>query len=132
MVALQRNISVSAIRQIDRELLSLPPVESPVECRFTPGLMSRQVLMPAGSAYRSKVHITEHQYVVSQGSCFVSENGGPKILLNAPYHGITKPGTWRTLFIITDCIWTTFHPTSKTTVEEVESDIIKPLDDLKT
>ncbi len=85
--------------------------------------------MPAGSAYRSKIHKTEHQYVVSQGACFVSENGGPKFLLNAPYHGLTKPGTWRTLFIITDCLWTTFHPTDKSTVEEVEADIIQPLED---
>jgi hypothetical protein len=126
MVATQEIVAMGVI---DRELLNLPSVESPVNCRFTPGLMSREIFMAAGNAYRSKIHKTEHQYVVSQGSCFVSENGGPKFLLNAPYHGITKPGTWRALFIITDCIWTTFHPTDKTSVEEVESDIIKPLKD---
>ncbi|HEX2900704.1 MAG TPA: hypothetical protein VHS96_13360 [Bacteroidia bacterium] len=120
-------VETSAIRAIDKELSGLPPVESPVVCRFTPGLMSREVFMPAGSAYRSKIHNTEHQFIVSQGACFVSEKNGPKFLINAPYHGITKPGTWRTLFIVTDCIWTTFHPTDKTTVEEVEADIIASL-----
>jgi hypothetical protein len=133
MVAIQnesRIVNASTIAAIDAELSRMPPVESPVECRFTPGLMSRQVFMPAGSAYRSKIHKTEHQYIVSQGACFVSENGGPRFLLNAPYHGITKAGTWRSLFIITDCIWTTFHPTNKTTIEEVEADIIQPLEEL--
>ncbi len=127
MVAELQPLDAVAIRSIDQELSRLPSVESPIECRFTPGLMSRQVFMPAGSAYRSKIHKTEHQYIVSQGSCFVSENGGPKFLLNAPYHGTTKAGTWRTLFIIQDCLWTTFHPTTKTTIEEVESDIIQSL-----
>jgi hypothetical protein len=134
MVAVKSELRIlgsNTISSIDAELNRLPPVESPVECRFTPGLMSRQVFMPAGSLYRSKIHKTEHQYIVSQGACFVSENGGPQVLLNSPYHGITKPGTWRTLFIITDCVWTTFHPTNKTSVEEVEADIIQPLEDIQ-
>lgn len=127
MLAVQE---LPAINEIDQVISAMPPIESPVNCRFTPGLMSREIFMPAGSAYRSKIHNTEHQFIVSQGSCFVSENGGPKFLLNAPYHGLTKAGTWRTLFIISDCIWTTFHPTDKTSVEEVESDIITPMKDL--
>ncbi len=131
MVAVQeRPIDVSAILAVDAELSTLPEAKTEVLCRFTPGMMSRQIFMPAGSAIRSKIHKTEHQFIVSQGSCFVSENGGPKFLLNAPYHGHTKAGTWRTLFIIQDCVWTTFHPTEKTTVAEVESDIMKPLEDL--
>lgn len=128
MVALAKK-QILGIALIDREISRMPEVEAPANCRFTPGLMSREIFMPAGGAFRSKIHKTEHQYIVSQGSCFVSENGGPKFLLNAPFHGLTKPGTWRTLFIITDCIWTTFHPTEKTSVEEVEPDIIKPLED---
>lgn len=129
MVALKKHVSLDVIRGVDREIAAMPRVEAPAECRFTPGLMSRQIFMPAGSAHRSKIHKTEHQFIVSQGACFVSENGGPKFLLNAPYHGITKPGTWRTLFIVTDCVWTTFHPTSKTTVAEVEADIIASMED---
>lgn len=125
-VAEIRSVDVTAINEIDREISAMPPSEAPVVCRFTPGLMSRQIFMAAGSAHRSKIHLTEHQFIVSQGSCFVSENGGPRFLLNAPYHGLTKPGTWRSLFIINDCVWTTFHPTTKTTVEEVEADIIAP------
>ena len=126
-----RLVDPQLIEEIDREIMSMPEVDAPATHRFTPGLYTRQIFMPAGSAHRSKIHKTEHQFIVSQGSAFVSENGGPRFLLNAPYHGITKPGTWRALFIIQDCVWTTMHPTDKTTVEEVERDIIAPLEDFK-
>lgn len=126
-----RTVDLTAISSIDGEIARMPPVESPVTGIFTPGLYTRTIFMPAGSAHRSKIHRTEHQYIISQGACFVSENGGPRILYKAPFHGITKPGTWRTLFIIMDCIWTTMHPTDKTTVEEVEADIIASMEDVK-
>lgn len=128
---ISRPVDVTQIAAIDRELAAMPPAEAPVKHIFTQGLYTRTIFMPAGTAIRSKIHKTEHQFIVSQGACFVSENGGDRVLLVAPYHGITKPGTWRTLFIIMDCVWTTMHPTDKTTVEEVEKDIMQPLEDLQ-
>lgn len=122
---------MTAIESVDREISAMPPVSCDATCIFTPGLMTRTIRMAAGNAYRSKLHLTEHQYVISQGACFVSENGGPRMLYVAPFHGITKPGTWRTLFIVMDCIWTTMHPTDKKTVEEVEADIIQSMEDIK-
>lgn len=123
-------VDVDAIAAADKRVLQAgPSAECPVVGRFTKGLYTRQVLMRAGTAIRSKIHNTEHQYIVSQGAALVSENGNPQVMLVAPYHGITKPGTWRTLFIIMDCVWTTMHPTEKTTVEEVEADIIAQMKD---
>jgi len=126
-----RTVDLTAISNIDSEISRMPPVVSPVTGIFTKGLYTRTIEMPAGSAHRSKIHKTEHQFIISQGACFVSENGGPRILYKAPYHGITRPGTWRSLFIIMDCIWTTMHPTDKTTVEEVEADIIASMEEVK-
>ncbi len=117
-------------RNFAAELGALPETDAPVQNVFTPGLMTRTIFMKAGSAHLSKVHAKEHQFVVLQGACMVSENGGPNVMLVAPYRGITKPGTWRKLFIIMDCVWVTMHPTDKTTVEEVEADIIRPLAEL--
>lgn len=121
---------VSDYRNFSAELEALPPTEAPAKNIFTPGLMTRSIFMPAGSAHLSKIHNSEHQFVILQGACLVSENGGPQVMMVAPYHGITKPGTWRKLFIIMDCVWLTMHPTSKTTVEEVEADIIRPIESL--
>lgn len=94
--------------------------------RKTPGLMSRELRMNAGSEYLSKVHNSEHQFVISHGSAIVSENDGPPVLMVAPYHGITKPGTWRHLFMPMFCVWTTFHATKAETLEELENEIIQP------
>jgi len=98
----------------------------PLVHTFTPGLYSRQILMPAGAILTSKVHRTEHQYVVSKGSLWVySGVDGPQYL-QAPHSGVTKPGTRRLLVIEFDTIWTTFHPTSLTDVEEIEHEILEP------
>lgn len=130
MVATQETkLEQADYRDFYAELAALPPTDAPVENVFTPGLMTRKIFMKAGSAHLSKKHGTEHQFVIMQGACLVSENGGPNVLMVAPYHGITKPGTWRKLFIIMDCVWLTMHPTDKTTVEEVEADIIRSMSD---
>jgi hypothetical protein len=126
-----RPVSVDAIREVDRQIGSLPPAEGEVVNTFTPGIMTRRWFGAAGTRHRSKIHNTKHQYVVIQGACLVSENGGPTVMVVAPFHGITEPGTWRDLFVIMDCVWLTMHPTDKTTVEEVEKDIIQPLEELK-
>jgi len=85
----------------------------PVHCltthMFTDGMYIREIFMPAGSLITSKVHKTEHPYIVSYGKVAVSIDGDDWDEITAPYTGITKPGTRRVLYIIEDCIWTTFH-----------------------
>lgn len=117
-------VGAPLISSVHREIASLPPTEAPVDNTFTPGIMTRRIFMPAGSRHLSKIHKTRHQFVILQGAALVSHNGQPPIMMVAPYHGITEPGTWRELFIIMDCVWLTMHPTNKTTVAEVEADII--------
>ena len=65
--------------------------------------------MPAGSLITSKIHKTEHPYIVSYGKVAVSIDSEDWYEITAPYTGITKPGTRRVLYILEDCIWTTFH-----------------------
>ena len=78
--------------------------------RFTPGLYIREIYMPAGSVLSTKIHKTEHPFVISAGKVSVySGNDGPQYI-EAPYTGITKPGTRRFLVVHEDTIWTTFHP----------------------
>ena len=85
----------------------------PVHCltthMFTDGMYIREIFMPAGSLITSKVHKTEHPYIVSYGKVAVSIDGDDWNEITAPYTGITKPGTRRVLYILEDCIWTTFH-----------------------
>lgn len=91
---------------------------------FCPGLYARTVFMPAGTVLTSKIHKTQHFFVVSKGSCTVSNSHGERELISAPYLGVTMPGTKRALLIHEDCIWTTFHATDLTDVAEIERTIL--------
>jgi len=58
-----------------------------------------------------------------KGSATVISDEGIQ-LIEAPYQGITKPGTQRVLYIHEECVWTTVHATNKSKVEDVVEDVI--------
>lgn len=100
-------------------LASAPAVDLPVEHRFTPGLYIRTIHMPAGTLLTSKIHRTEHPYVVTRGrvSVYIPDRGVEH--LEAGHMGITQAGTRRLLYIHEDTVWTTFHP-NPDDVEDLE------------
>lgn len=101
-------------------------VDLPLVHRFTPGLYAREIFMPAGTLLTSKIHKTEHPYVVLSGrvSVYIPDKGVEHI--EAPYVGVTEPLTRRVLYIHEDCRWVTFHPNPEDeTVEEIEERIIE-------
>lgn len=98
----------------------------PLTHRFTPGLYTREIFMPAGTIITSKIHKTEHPFVVSKGRLWVLVEGGEWEHIEAPHTGITRPGTRRLLFVEEDTIWTTFHPTPLTDLDAIEAAIIEP------
>lgn len=115
------------IGQLEAALVAtFPAAECPVIHRFTPGLYIRETHLPAGAIITSKIHKTEHPFVITRGRVSVySENDGVQHL-HAPHTGITRPGTRRILVIHEDTVWTTFHPTPHTDVARIEADIIEP------
>ncbi|HXC35826.1 MAG TPA: hypothetical protein VNV43_08120 [Candidatus Acidoferrales bacterium] len=112
----------------------MPQAELPLTHRFTPGMYIRTIFMPAGALVISKIHRTQHPFVVTKGRCLVWEGQVAPAQSNcvreirAGHIGITMPGTRRILYIYEDTEWTTFHATDKTTPEAVEADIIEPHD----
>lgn len=119
----QTNERVDAVH---RYLASLPAVDLPITNRFAPGCYAREMLLPKGVMAISKVHKTEHFFVMLAGKMSVwdAENGVQQVC--AGHVGITKPGTRRIGFAHEDCRWVTFHPTDKLDVEEIEAEIIEP------
>lgn len=111
---------------IHRFCTTLPPADCPVTHRFTPGLYVREIFMPKGSLVISKIHRTEHPFVVLSGEAAVWDERNGVQSLRAGHVGITQPGTRRILYIKEDCRWVTFHPTSSTDVAAIEQDIIEP------
>lgn len=110
---------------------NLETIDFPLVHRFTPGIYAREIFMPAGALVVSKIHLTEHPYVVSKGRISVwTESEGTQEIV-APFTGITKPGTRRLLIVHEDTIWTTFHATDKTDVNEIEREILMPENQLE-
>lgn len=117
------------INGLERELVDrFPPVECPVVNTFTPGLYSRKTTMPAGSIVTSKIHKTEHQFVVLAGRCKVYTEEAGVVEYKAGDSGITKPGTRRVLVMLETTTWMTFHPTDETDIGVIEEQIIEPHD----
>jgi len=115
------------INQLERRMVAeLPPVECTVEHIFTPGLYQRRITMPAGALITSKIHRTEHPFVITKGKVSVWTDDDGELLLLAGHHGITKPGTRRVLYIHEETVWTTYHPTVETDLEKIEAAIIEP------
>lgn len=103
----------------------LEAVDLPLKHQFVPGMYIRTIFMPAGTLLTSKIHKTEHPFVVTKGVAIVRLPGGEVERLKAGHIGITKPYTRRTLYIEEDCTWTTFHITDSTDLTEIEEELIE-------
>ena len=97
----------------------------PLKHTFTPGLYIRQIFIPARTILTSRIHLTEHPYVISKGDISVWTKEVGTVRLRAPYSGVTRPGTRRLLFAHEDTIWTTYHPTMETDVDAIVNNITK-------
>lgn len=107
------------IDKLEAEMVSNHPiVDCPLIHRFTPGLYIREIFMPKDTLITSKIHKTSHPFTVSKGRLIVNIDMREWVGIEAPYTGITRPGTRRVLYIIEDCIWTTYHPLAWITGKE--------------
>lgn len=114
------------INAMERLIAASPQLEIQPVHRFTPGLYIRELTMPKGALFTSKIHKTEHPFIVSKGRCKVyTESAGVEEIV-APYFGITKAATRRVLLIEEETTWTTFHPTTLTDLKAIEEAIIEP------
>lgn len=98
----------------------------PTTHTFTKGLYCRQIFMPAGDLVISEIHETQYQFVVLMGSISVWTWPKGWNRIEAPFAGVTEPGTRRILLIHEDCVFQTYHPTleGETTHEQVEARIL--------
>lgn len=123
---LQDTTFAGKIDALEATLATLPQVEMEVVHRFTPGLYIREIHIPAGTMLTSAEHKTEHPFVLSKGRIIVTSDNEGRLIYEAPFTGVTMPGTRRALYAETDVIWTTFHVTSETDVEKIGEQILAP------
>lgn len=96
---------------------------SKLEHKFADGTYIRTITMPKNMIIMSAIHLIEHPFFVMKGSATVISDEGVQ-LIEAPYQGITKPGTQRVLYIHEECVWITVHATDKNKIEDVVEDVI--------
>ena len=90
-----------------------------LEEALTPGIYTRKLTMLPGALIFSKIHLQEHPFVITKGKVSVYD-GEKCITIEAPYNGITKPGTKRVLYVHDETVWITFHPVENETLEDCD------------
>lgn len=98
----------------------------PVAHGFIPGFYVRTIFMPANRVITSAIHKTTHPFFIPTGDVIVGSEKDGEIRYQGPVHGITTPGTRRILRTLADTVWTTYHRTNKTNLEEIIADLIEP------
>ena len=96
---------------------------APLKHTFVDGAYVRQIVMPKGMLLTSKIHKKLHPYFIMKGDVSVLTEEGV-VRLRAPYHGITKPGTKRVLYMHEDTTWITVHVTNNKNLDKIEQEII--------
>jgi hypothetical protein len=104
-------------------LVDGPQIDPKMEHTLLDGMYIRRIYLPEGSYAISKIHNTEHPFVILKGKVLVRSNFGVR-LYKAPFRGITKPGTRRVLLMLEDVVWETYHPTNLKSVTEIMDAIL--------
>lgn len=110
-----------AINRWERQAAEGPQQMMPLDHVFTPGLYTRIIFIPAGTKCTTRIHLTEHPYVILSGTVAVWADGSGWHTIGAPFVGVTKPGTRRVIYAISDTIWMTTHanPENETDWEKI-------------
>lgn len=97
-------------------------VECPLTHRFTSGLYSRELLVPADTIVMGQIHKTEHMLVANGDFEYITEEGSERITGFKVF--ITKPGIKRLVKTYADTTFITFHATHTTDTDELEKELI--------
>ena len=127
MIVLQPESPLVTTEEFDRfeaELAKYQPMEEILKHYFANGMYARELTIPAGSMLTGKIHRYEHLASVSSGEVTVWSKQYGVCRIKAPCTFVSASGTRRVIYAHTDTIWTTFHVTDKTDLEEIEEEII--------
>lgn len=102
----------------------LPPVPIGLRHYLADGIYAREMSVSKGSFVSGLTHRKEHVCVVSKGRIVVWTEDGMREVA-APFTMVTKPGAKRVGVALEDTVWTTFHATSLTNLDDIEREMIE-------
>jgi hypothetical protein len=126
MNEIERPIGRDAICALQAAMAQLPQAELPTEHFFADGMYCRFLPRPAGTLIVGKVHRKEHLYIVCCGTVQVTQGDGAAREITGPAVLVSKPGTKRAVFAVTDATCLTVHRTDSTDLDEIEAELIEP------
>lgn len=97
----------------------------PLNHSFSNGIYVREITIPAGMFIVGKIHKHEHPNFLLKGTVMVVTEDGIEEM-TAPRSMISKAGTKRALYAVTELVWTTIHhnPTNTQDLQELEKIVI--------
>jgi hypothetical protein len=113
------------VEALQDELLKLTQYEPKTDHYFHGGMYCRKVFRHAGVLVIGKVHKKEHFYLILSGTVAITDGNGTVEQVTGPHLFLSKPGTKRAVFAVTDATCMTFHATEYSTVEEAESQLVE-------
>jgi hypothetical protein len=122
MNAVAKSVDREAVERLEREIQKLPQVDCSVRHYFAPGMAAREMTIPAGVVITGAVHRHEHLCTVSKGRIVVSTDDGMRELA-APCTIVSKAGAKRVGYAIEETVWTTYHVTNVTDIDQLIEEI---------
>lgn len=113
------------IDRLQAELSKLPQFEPETKHYFHGGMYCREVFRPAGALIVGRVHKKEHFYYVVSGTVAITDGSGAVEEVTGPKLFLSKPGTKRAVYALTDAICVTFHATDAKILANVESELVE-------
>jgi len=95
----------------------------PLKHTFVDGAYVREIFLPKGMLFVTKIHKKTHPYFLMIGDVSVLTEQGI-VRLKGPYNGITPAGTKRIIYTHEDTVWITVHVTSETDLSKIEEEVI--------
>lgn len=99
----------------------------PLKHSFSNGMYVREIFIPAGMFVIGKIHKHDHPNFLLSGTVNVITEF-ESMTLTGPLSMISKAGTKRALYAVTDLVWVTVHlnPTNTQDLAQLEEEIIAP------
>ena len=118
----------SLITRLQSDILksehSLPLDACPVTHHFAPGIYCREIHIPAGVCIVGARHRHSHPNTISKGAVQVFTEQEGLVEYYAPCTFISVAGVKRVILALEDTVWTTYHSTHSTDLNEIEREVI--------
>ena len=112
---------------LEEKMKSIPgafrPEHYDTKHEFADGLYLRQVIVPKGHLFVTKLHKKAHPLFIMKGKISILTEDGVKTV-EAPWYTITKAGTKRVIYVHEEVIGLTVHATEETDLDKIEDEVI--------